>query len=146
MKKNASLLLAILALAACIRSGDLRPGDAVWIQWTPQVWYHGRIERECEGGFKVRFDDQDEKCSPPSQLSKDISPTRVNLEPGMRVLAQKDPRIYAPAKILEKTALHYRVQFDDGQISEAPLRLLRLYSGLDGNSLSPSHFPLQSPD
>lgn len=123
-------------MAACFSPTELRPGDAVWIQWTPQIWYHGRIESPCEGGFKVRFDDQDEKCSPPQSLAKDVSPTRVALEPGMRVLAQKEPRIYAPARILEKNGLDFRVQFDDGQATLAPLRLLRLSATPDGKSLS----------
>ncbi len=120
----------------CGSPTQLRPGDAVWIQWTPQIWYHGRIESPCQGGFKVRFDDQDEKCSPPDLLAKDVSPTRVALEPEMRVLAQKEPRVYAPAKVLEKNGLHYRVEFEDGQIAEAPLRLLRISASADGKSLS----------
>ena len=118
---------------ACGPSNKLRAGDAVWIQWTPQIWYRGRIETTCDGGFKVRFDDQDEKCSPPQFLAKDISPTRINLESGMRVLAQKESRIYAPAKILEKKGLDYRVEFEDGQIIEVPLRLLRLFGAKEKN-------------
>ena len=136
MKIRSICLLATFLLFACIGSSRLRPGDAVWVQWTPQIWYHGRIETTCEGGFKVRFDDQDEKCSPPELLAKDISPTRVTLEPGMRVLAQRDPRSYAPAKILEKNGLSFRVEFDDGQVTDAPLRLLRISSTSDGKSLS----------
>lgn len=124
--KRSLLILGFLACLACGSATKLRPGDAVWIQWTPQIWYHGRIESRCEGGFKVRFDDQDEKCASPSMLAKDISPTRVHLEVGMAVLAQKEPRIYVPAKILEKNGLNYRIQFEDGQIIETPLRLLRL--------------------
>jgi len=123
--KRLLLIFGILALSGCF-SNRLRPGDAVWIQWTPQIWYHGRIESLCEGGFKVRFDDQDEKCSPASMLSKDISPTRVRLEAGMAVLAPKEPRIYVPAKILERRGLNFRVQLEDGQVIDAPLRLLRL--------------------
>ncbi|HEX5035082.1 MAG TPA: hypothetical protein VFW62_11430, partial [bacterium] len=72
----------------------------------------------------------------PELLAKDVSPTRVALEPGMRVLAQKEPRIYAPARVLEKNGLDFRVQFDDGEVSLAPLRLLRLSATPDGKSLS----------
>ena len=122
----AVLIFSCFLALACFRAGELRPGDAVWIQWVPGIWYHGRIEAPCAGGFKVRFDDQDEKCSPPEALAKDISPTRVALEPGMEVLAQKEARIYSPAKILEKKGLNYRVEFGDGEVTEAPLRLLRL--------------------
>lgn len=118
--------LAVLTPLACTRIEPLKVGDAVWAQWTPQLWYRGRIEAACERGFKIRFDAQDEKCSPPTELAKDITPTRTPPDVGMAVLAPGGGDTYRRAKVLAKSGWKYEVEFEDGSRGSFTLKELRL--------------------
>jgi len=133
MRRNLSLFigyLAIFLLSACGAIRELKVGDAVWAQWTPGLWYHGRIEAECERGFKIRFDAQDEKCCVPQEVAKDVTPTRTALQSGMQVLAPNADGTYTRAQVLAEDGWKFAVQFSDGGKSEFSLKDLRLpFSG-----------------
>jgi len=118
--------LAIFIGFGCARIEPLKPGDAVWAEWTPELWYHGHIESTCERGFKIRFDAQDEKCSPPEELAKDITPTRMAMNSGMPVLVPSPEGFYRRAKVLEEKGWKYQVEFLDGLRGEFPIKELRL--------------------
>lgn len=120
------MYLTICSTSACGRIEPLKVGDAVWAQWTPQLWYRGRIEAPCERGFKIRFDAQDEKCSPPAELAKDITPTRATLDPGMVVLAPGGSDAYRRAKVIAESGWKYEVEFEDGSRGSFSLKELRL--------------------
>jgi hypothetical protein len=61
-------------------------GDAVWAQWKPNQWYHGKIEKKTEWGFHIKFDDGDESDVAASQIAADTAPTKDAIKPGMRVI------------------------------------------------------------
>lgn len=118
--------LAVYLGFGCARIEPLKPGDAVWAQWTPELWYHGRIESTCERGFKIRFDAQDEKCSPPEELAKDITPTRLAMNSGTRVLAPSPEGYYRRAVVLDEKGWKYEVEFVDGARGEFQIKELRV--------------------
>ncbi|MFO1464112.1 MAG: hypothetical protein U1F66_10075 [bacterium] len=129
MKKILSIFISYLAIGAgwaCQPIQDLKVGDAVWAQWTPQLWYHGRIEAECGRGFKIRFDAQDEKCSPVEEIAKDITPTRTGVQAGMAVLAPQGDGSYVRAQVLEERGWKYAVRYKDGSTGEFSLKELRV--------------------
>ena len=128
MNKIISLFFIYLTLSVptgCVPIEELKAGDAVWAQWTPGLWYHGRIEAKCEGGFKIRFDAQDEKCNPSEQVAKDITPTRLTLQPGMALLAPRGQGTYGTAEFLQKKGWNVLVRFEDGSSGEFSLQELR---------------------
>lgn len=118
--------LALCCFSACGKIPPLKIGDAVWAQWTSSLWYHGRIEASCERGFKIRFDAQDEKCSSPNEIAKDITPTRQALASGMSVLAPGEGDAYVKAKIIQESGWKYEVEFEGGTRGSFSLKDLRL--------------------
>lgn len=126
-KKRYFFIFACLwAFLSCTRLETLQPGDAVWVQWTPEIWYHGRIEAACERGFKVRLDDQDEKCSPLTELAKDITPTRSKIQAQTNLLCRKGDGQYYPCLLLHRDGLHFKVRFSDQNEARLPLNDLRI--------------------
>ena len=41
------------------KAAKVKVGDTVWAQWKPNAWYHGKVDRLTDIGFKVNFDDGD---------------------------------------------------------------------------------------
>ena len=73
----------------------LKAGDIVWAEWQPNAWYHGKIERKCDLGWHVLFDDGDQKCCHPDKVVKDVAPPKGLVKKASRVLAQwTDGRYY----------------------------------------------------
>jgi hypothetical protein len=104
----------------------LQPGMAVYAEWTPNSWYHGKIQTISEKGAFVLFDDGDKKECAPSQVAADRIPAAGEIALGSKVLAQwSDGRFY-PGTIAAISAGTYQVNFDDGDKGQASIGQLRL--------------------
>ena len=102
-------------------------GDVVWAQWTPNSYYHGKIDKACDAGLHVAFDDGDQDCIPAGLIAVDRAPRDADVKAGTRVLAMWNGKLY-PATVSEATGGTFKVQFDDGATSSvkaADLRLLQ---------------------
>lgn len=88
------------ALAAPALAGGPKVGDTVWAQWKPNSWYHGKVDKTCDWGLHVQFDDGDKGCFRVDLVTLDV-PAR-SVKPGDRVLAKwSDGRLY-PATVTGK--------------------------------------------
>lgn len=114
-------------LADAPTSATVAVNDVVWAQWKPNAWYHGKIDKTCEQGFHVSFDDGDEACISAALIAKDVAPTgspRI----GARVIAKwRDGKLY-PATVSAVSGTTVSVSFDDGAQGSAALSDVRTYS------------------
>lgn len=123
-----ALVLVALAFGALSpRSASAQPayvGAVVWAQWTPNSWYHGRVDRTCPGGLHVQFDDGDRACRSFSLIAVDQGARLVR--PNARVLAPwRNGRMY-PGRVAARLPNGlYQIRFDDGAMTSVPLRSLR---------------------
>ena len=119
-------LAVCLLLAACARTEGLKVGDAVWAEWTPNLWYHGALDSICDRGFKVRFDDQDEKCNSPEQILRDFAPAQQEVRVGMTLLAKSADGPCYMGQVEALRGLRYLIRYYNGQEAELSVDDLRL--------------------
>ena len=121
------LTLAILALTLSTQSARAQPayvGAVVWAQWTPNSWYHGRVDRTCPGGLHVQFDDGDQACRSFAQIAVDQGARLVR--PNARVLAPwRNGKMY-PGRVTARLPNGlFQVRFDDGDSRAVALGSMR---------------------
>ncbi len=104
----------------------LKAGDIVFAEWTPNGWYHGKIEKKCDIGWHVQFDDGDQKCCHPDTIARDAVPAKNLVRKGSLVLAQwTDGRFY-PGVVVSVEGDVYSIQFDDGDSRSVGIEMIRL--------------------
>lgn len=108
-------------------AGSVAVGDVVWAQWKPNAWYHGKVDKACDQGLHVAFDDGDKACTAPALIAKDRAPASAP-RVGARVLAKwSDGKLY-PATVSGVSGSTVNVAFDDGATGSAALSDIRPYS------------------
>lgn len=94
---SGSMLIAVVILALLIaaaaylffeRRGGFSVGDQVYGEWTTKVWYPGKINKTCEKGFNIIYNDGDEKCLSKEELIMDTIPGSAEIKAGNKVIAQ----------------------------------------------------------
>jgi len=102
--RNALVVLFILASAGAAQAAGPSVGDSVWAQWKPNAWYHGKVDKTCEWGLHVQFDDGDQGCFAPCLIVTDKTLAEAQVVPGARVLARWSDSRYYPATVTGKPA------------------------------------------
>jgi len=118
------LLFAVQVLAG--GGGGFKIGDAVYAEWTPNGWYHGKIDKICSAGWHIQFDDGDQKCCTLSQIVKDVVPPKSKVKVGSKVLAQWSNGRFYPGKVKAIAGNVYTIAFNDGDTGTATLAQIRL--------------------
>lgn len=131
MKKAALLafalsVLLLVSIGYAAGGGNFKPGEAVYAEWTPNGWYHGKIDKQCEVGWHIAFDDGDRKCCTPAQIVKDVVPDASKVKVGSKVLAQWQNNRFYPGKVSAISGGVYSISFDDGDKGTAKLSQIRL--------------------
>ncbi|MFA7277826.1 MAG: hypothetical protein WC101_02445, partial [Candidatus Gracilibacteria bacterium] len=95
--RSGSMLIAVIILALLVtaatylffeRKGGFSVGDQVYGEWTTKVWYPGKINKTCEKGFNILYNDGDEKCLSKEELITDAAPENNVIKIGSKVIAQ----------------------------------------------------------
>ncbi|MCC6157639.1 MAG: DUF4537 domain-containing protein [Deltaproteobacteria bacterium] len=118
------LLLAIATMAYA--AGELKPGTAVFAEWVANGWYHGKIDKKCDAGWHIAFDDGDQKCCTTAQIVADVVPAKAAVAVGAKVLAQWTTGKYYPGKVSAINGANYAIAFDDGDNGTVKLEQIRL--------------------
>jgi hypothetical protein len=134
MKRNEFLWATIFVVAAAtilvagsaIAAGALKAGDVVFAEWVSNGWYHGKIDKKCEAGWHIKFDDGDQKCCTPAQVVMDVVPDKAKVKVGSAVLAQWTNQKYYPGKVTAIAADKYSIGFNDGDKGQVVLAQIRL--------------------
>ena len=116
------LLVAGVALAAT----NFAVGQAVYAEWTPNGWYHGKIDVSCATGWHIAFDDGDQKCCTPQQIVLDVVPKPAAVKVGAKVLAQWTNQRFYPGKVSAINGDNYSITFDDGDKGTVKIAQIRL--------------------
>ncbi|NLH49655.1 MAG: DUF4537 domain-containing protein [Myxococcales bacterium] len=121
-------LVVLLGLAAgyAVAAGALKVGDVVYAEWSANGWYHGKIDKSCQGGWHIAFDDGDQKCCTPAQIAKDVVPPAAQVKVGTKVLAQWSDQKYYPGTVSAIAGGDYSIHFDDGDNGKVKLAQIRL--------------------
>jgi hypothetical protein len=93
-------LIACRALTEALPQVDA----AVWGQWRPNNWYHGRVVRCCPIGYEIQFDDGDAIALPAELLAIDQPPLPAALAVGTRVVVHWERGKFFPGTITEVRA------------------------------------------
>lgn len=118
-------LVVLLLVLASFPASAANPGEAVWAQWKPNAWYHGKAQGACALGLQIAFDDGDSLCVHPSLVAADKAPAE-GVAVGTRALAKwTDGKPY-PATVAAVDGATCDVRFDDGTSGTSAAGDLRL--------------------
>jgi hypothetical protein len=120
------ILVAIAVGSALAGGGGFSNGDVVWAEWTSNGWYHGKVDKTCDAGWHVQFDDGDQKCCTGAQIVKDVPPDPSKVKVGSKVLAQWTNQKYYPGKVAAIAGGDYSINFDDGDKGKVKISQIRL--------------------
>ena len=106
--------LFLLAFSSLALAAQPKVGDTVWAQWKPNAFYHGKVDKTCEWGLHVQFDDGDKGCFRADLIAVDAPMAAAAIKVGAKVLAKwSDGKLY-PATITGKPdGGSVKVFFDD---------------------------------
>lgn len=121
-----SALVVVGLVLAAAGGGIFKVGDPVFAEWTTNGWYHGKIDKQCEAGWHIAFDDGDQKCCTPQQIVLDIVPKAAKVKVGAKVLAQWSNMRYYPGTVKAITGGNYAIHYDDGDEGTVQLSQIRL--------------------
>ncbi|TAL34476.1 MAG: DUF4537 domain-containing protein [Spirochaetes bacterium] len=130
--KNKSLLLFVMIfftasiLNVALSQTKVSTGDAVFAEWTPNSWYHGKAGIACAQGLTINFDDGDVKCCTTAQIVADVVPAASALKVGTKVLALWGNGKYYPGTVSAIAGNDYSINFDDGDKGKASLDHIRV--------------------
>lgn len=128
----AGLFLVTLLAPAASAAPSPRVGDRVLAQWAPNAWYPGKVDRACEGGLHVAFDDGDQACiSVEGLMAVNRRPASGDVSEGTRVAAMWTDGRYYPATVAEVLDHGLRVRFDDHATRRVLLSEVRPIAGPD---------------
>ena len=128
MKKMGVLvILTMVGLTLMAAGGGIfKVGDPVFAEWVANGWYHGKIDKKCEAGWHIAFDDGDQKCCTPQQIVLDMVPNAAKVKVGSKVLAQWSDMRFYPGTVKTVSGGNYAIQFDDGDQATVNLSQIRL--------------------
>ena len=108
------VFLMVLGFATSAHAGGPKVGDTVWAQWKPNAFYHGKVDKRCDWGLHVQFDDGDRGCFRADLIAVDTPMPAAAIKIGAKVLAKwSDGKLY-PATIVGKPdGGSVKVFFDD---------------------------------
>ena len=101
-------------------------GDNVYGEWTSQKWYAGTIDKTCDAGFNVKYDDGDESCLAPDQLIHNVAPKKNQVKVGTTVIAKWTGTPFYDATVASIDGDTYKVKYYDGVEYDVTLEGLRL--------------------
>ncbi len=104
----------------------LAVGDNVFAEWTSQKWYSGTIDKTCDLGFNVAFDESGEKCVAPDQIIRNVVPKEGKVKVGTKVIAKWTGTPYYDAEVTSISDDVYTVTYYDGAKYDVSLSELRL--------------------
>lgn len=91
--------LFLLAFSSLALAAQPKVGDTVWAQWKPNAWYHGKVDKTCDYGLHVQFDDGDKGCFHASLIAVDKPVAVADVKPGLRVMAKWSNNKLYPATV-----------------------------------------------
>ncbi|MFH1529931.1 MAG: hypothetical protein ABIK09_04245 [Pseudomonadota bacterium] len=112
--KSVLVFFIVLGFATAAQAGAPKVGETVWAQWKPNAFYHGKVDKTCDWGLHVQFDDGDQGCFRADLVAVDAPMPAAAVKPGARVLAKwSDGKLY-PATVTGKPdGGNVEVFFDD---------------------------------
>ncbi len=125
------VLVLIVAAASCILFANmdrqaLKIGDLVLAEWSPKIWYPGKIESVCEKGFNVHYDDGDKRCLSSDAIIHNKVPSNKKIKVGTHILAQWSKGPFYEGVITGVIGGQYSVQYYDRTSANHYLSELRL--------------------
>jgi len=124
--KSIMVFFVVLGFATAAQAGAPKVGDTVWAQWKPNGWYHGKVDKACDWGLHVQFDDGDKGCFHADLIALDTPMPAAAVKPGARVLAKwSDGKFYAATVTGKPDGGTVAVFFDDRTPFKATVKDLR---------------------
>jgi hypothetical protein len=100
-------------------------GDAVWAQWRPNNWQHGKADKATAVGLHVTFDDGNEADLPAGLIAVDRAPKKADVPAGARVVALWTDDRWYPGTVGQVAGGKYSIRFDDGDERDVELAEVR---------------------
>ena len=107
-------VLCMFAFSSLVMAAQPKVGDMVYAQWKPNAWYHGKVDKTCDYGLHVQFDDGDKGCFHASLIAVDQPVAVADVKPGLRVMAKwSDNKLYPATVVATPKGETVEVFFDD---------------------------------
>ncbi len=121
------LLVAGAAFFVFTSKGQsFKVGDQVFAEWTPKVWYPGKIDKTCDKGFNVAYKDGDQRCVSAQELIADVVPTANQVKVGTNVIAQWANGPYYNASVTAVNGTQYSIVYSDSTPGTKTLAEMRI--------------------
>lgn len=142
--KSNSMLIAAVVLVLLVagaaffmfsgKGQSFKIGDQVFAEWTPKVWYSGKIDAKCDKGFHVAYKDGDQKCVSTQELIADNVPTADEVKVGTNIIAQWANGPYYNASVTAISGNQYSILYSDKTSGTKTLAEMRV----DGRKVTQS--------
>lgn len=103
-------------------------GTRVFAQREENIWYGGKIEGKCAGGYTVIYDRGAKQCLTRNSIIKDEITEKEEIKVGTKVIAQWKGEPYYNAKVIELVGEKFKVEYYDtvkNIISLSELRVMK---------------------
>jgi len=125
-------ILIIIALGIIVGAihyfSTFSNGTRVYAQREKNIWYSGKIDGTCAGGYDVIYDRGAQQCLTDDNIIKDTIAPASDIKVGSDIIAQWKGEPFYTAKVIEIVGDKYKVEYYDtvkNTISLSEMRLLK---------------------
>ncbi|MCX6733991.1 MAG: hypothetical protein NTX63_04230 [Candidatus Peregrinibacteria bacterium] len=118
----------IIIIGGMSRFVGLPGGTRVFAQREKNIWYSGKIDGTCSGGYNVTYDRGAQQCLTSESIIKDVVPSKDDIKVGTNIIAQWKGEPLYNAKVIEIIGDQFKVEYYDtvkNTINIDELRLLK---------------------
>lgn len=123
-------LLGVLGLVVIIgvtsRFIGLPGGTRVFAEREKNIWYSGKIDRTCAGGYSVIYDRGAQQCLTSESIVRDVVPSKDDIKVGTNIIAQWKGEPLYNAKVIEIVGNQFKVEYYDTVKNVIDLKEMRL--------------------
>jgi|GEM_PF-5448948 len=120
------IIVVIIIIGGMSRFIGLPSGTRVFAQREKNIWYSGKIDGTCRGGYNIIYDRGAQQCLASESIIRDIVPTKNDIEVGTDIIAQWKGEPLYNAKVIEIVGSQFKVEYYDTVKNTINLNELRL--------------------
>ncbi len=128
-KKAVLVIVGLMIMVGVINYfSTFSNGTRVFAEREKNIWYSGKIDGTCAGGYNVTYDRGAQQCLTSDSIMKDTVPSYDDIKVGTNIIAQWKGEPLYNAKVIEIVGRQFRVEYYDtvkNVISLSELRLLK---------------------
>lgn len=101
-------------------------GTRVFAEREKNIWYSGKINGTCAGGYSVIYDRGAQQCLTDESILKDTIASKNDIKVGSSIIAQWRGEPYYNAKVIEIVNGQYKIEYYDTVKNTIDLSEMRL--------------------